>query len=90
MGTDALQPPADGDEEMGRKPQGFFSPFFHPSLGLGRRLTPRQDCVGQGCCPGQVWGPRGGGGRVLQPRAVPPLAGQPLVGLVQSIARLAW
>lgn len=61
MGTDALQPPADGDEEMGRKPQGFFSPFFHPSLGLGRRLTPRQDCVGQGCCPGLVWGPRGGG-----------------------------
>lgn len=68
-------------------PGVFFLPLSTPPWDSGADSHPRT-----------VWGRDAalarcgvvGGDHVPQPRALPTLAGQPLVGLVQSIARLAW
>lgn len=82
-------PQPTGTRRWAGSPRAFFLPFSTPPWDSGADSHPGRTVWGRDAALARCGG-HGGGGRVLQPRAVPPLAGQPLVGLVQSIARLAW
>lgn len=67
MGTDALQPPADGDEEMGWKPQGFFLPFSTPPWDSGADSHPGRTVWGRDAALARCGGHGGAVSRSLAP-----------------------